>query len=130
MKTLTKSALVAAMLASGVAMAAVPPGAGPGNCQGRSFHHAHAFQHHRGGGIERMMAKMVENRKQLRTVMNRGTYDEAKVQQLAQAQGNLKAEMIVLRTKTQSQIRNVLTDQQREQLQQMRTRHGFYGHAR
>ena len=151
MKTLTKSVLVAAILASGVAGAAVTPGNAPDNCPRGA--HARAFGHHKGGGFERMMERlnvtpeqrtavraivdqsrpqfrqlrdqMVENHKQLRNLIDQGNYDEAQVQQLAQAEGNLKAQMIVLRTKVQSQIRGVLTDQQREQLKQFGAPHGY-----
>jgi protein CpxP len=153
MKTLTKSALIGVLLASGVAFAGAPYGGGPGNCH-HGAHHAHGFDRH-GGGIARMVERldltpeqrttirgivdqarpqfrqvrdrMMENRKQLRTLMQQDTYDEAQVRQLAQAQGAAKADMIVLRTKVQSEIRKVLTEQQRDQLKQMRAARGYRG---
>lgn len=64
--------------------------------------------------------KMRDNRKELRTLVQGGSPDEAEVRKLADTQGDLKAEMIVLRTKVYSDIRTVLTEEQREQINQTR----------
>jgi Spy/CpxP family protein refolding chaperone len=68
--------------------------------------------------------KLAENHKQLRALMQQDTPKESEVRQLAEAQGRAMAEMIVLRTKVRTEIRAVLTDAQREQLQQRHQEHG------
>ena len=62
--------------------------------------------------------KLAENHKQLRALMQQDVPKENEVRQLAEDQGRAIAEMIVLRTKVRTEIRGVLTDAQREQLQQ------------
>ena len=60
------------------------------------------------------------NRKALRELRRTTNIDEGQVQQLAHERGNLVANMIIERTKVRSEIRQVLTDTQREQMRQMR----------
>lgn len=68
--------------------------------------------------------KLAENHKQLRALMQQAAPKESEVRQLAEAQGRAMAEMIVLRTKVWTEIRGVLTDAQREQLQQWHQERG------
>ncbi len=63
---------------------------------------------------------MRTNRKALRELRRATNIDEGQVQQLAHERGNLVANMIIERTKVRSEIRQVLTDTQREQMRQMR----------
>jgi len=71
--------------------------------------------------------KLSENRKQLHALMQQGSPKETDVRKLADAQGRATADMIVLRTKVQTEIRGVLTEQQREKLQQLRKSHSRPG---
>ena len=64
--------------------------------------------------------KMRVNRKALRELRRATNIDEGQVQQLAHERGNLVANMIIERTKVRSEMRQVLTDTQREQMRQMR----------
>lgn len=68
--------------------------------------------------------KLGDNHKQLRALMQQDNPKENEVRKLADAQGKLIADMIVQRTKMQSEIRAVLTPEQREKLQQRFGRHG------
>jgi Spy/CpxP family protein refolding chaperone len=61
-----------------------------------------------------------ENRRQLRALMQAGTPSESEVRKIADAQGRVMADMIVLRTKTRAEINAVLTQEQREKIQNMR----------
>ncbi len=68
--------------------------------------------------------KLAENHKQLRALIQQGSPKESELRKLADTQGRMMADMIVLRTKVQTEIRAVLTDAQREQMQQWREKHG------
>lgn len=154
MKTLTKSLVAGALLASSVglvtAVAAMPYGDGPG-C-GRGGHHMSQGRHFGGHSskLERMADRlsvtdeqrteiraiadgsrqqMVElrdemraNRVQLRELTRQTPLDEAAVRSIADKQGDLKAEMIVLRARQRSEVKAVLTDEQRAQMDEMRER--------
>jgi len=63
--------------------------------------------------------KLTDNRQQLHALMRQGNAKEADVRKLADAQGKLKADMIVQRSKVHNAINAVLTPEQREQFQQM-----------
>jgi Spy/CpxP family protein refolding chaperone len=63
--------------------------------------------------------KLLDNRKQLWALMQ-GTPDESQLRTLADAQGKTIADLIVWRTNMHLKIGKVLTDQQREQLHQLR----------
>ncbi len=62
--------------------------------------------------------QLAENHKQMRALMQQATPKESEVRQLAESQGRAMADMIVLHTKVRTEIRAILTDAQREQLQQ------------
>ncbi len=68
--------------------------------------------------------RLIETRKQLRALMAQGTPKESEVRKLADAQGKDIADMIVLRTKVRMEINGVLTDAQRQQLEQWRGQRG------
>jgi len=68
--------------------------------------------------------QLVETHKQLRALKQQGAPKESEVRKLADAQGKAIADMIVLRTKVQTEIRGVLTDAQRQQLDQRREQRG------
>lgn len=72
--------------------------------------------------------KMRANRKALRELGRDGKFDRDQVQALAREQGNLVTSMIIERSVMRNDIREVLTNTQREQLKQMREkrRHGSH----
>lgn len=59
----------------------------------------------------------------LREMVRNGKYDEQKAGELARAQGEHLAEMLLLRTRNRAAIRDLLTEQQREQLASRPDRH-------
>jgi len=68
--------------------------------------------------------RLAETHKQLRALTQQGTPKESEVRKLADAQGKAIADMIVLHTKVRTEILGVLTDAQRQQLDQWRGKHG------
>ena len=68
--------------------------------------------------------RLADTHKQLRALMRQGTPKESEVRELADAQGKAIADMIVLRTKVRTEINHVLTDAQRQQMQQWRGHRG------
>lgn len=72
--------------------------------------------------------KMRANRKALRELGQDGKHGADQVQALAREQGNLVANLIIERSAMRNDIRAILTDTQREQLKQMRQKHG-HGHG-
>jgi Spy/CpxP family protein refolding chaperone len=68
--------------------------------------------------------QLIETHRQLRALQLQGTPKESEVRKLADAQGKAIAEMIVLRARVQADIRGVLTDAQRQQLDQWREQRG------
>ncbi len=70
--------------------------------------------------------KMQENRKQLRVLTKQSPLNEAEVRKIADAQGDLKADMIVLRAQQHAKIHAILTDEQRTQWEQMRGKRRQY----
>ena len=70
--------------------------------------------------ISALREKMRENRKLLKELAHKSPFNEAEVRKLANAQGDLKAEMIVLRMQQRSKISEVLTEEQRAQMKEMR----------
>jgi Spy/CpxP family protein refolding chaperone len=66
--------------------------------------------------------KMQANRKALKELARSGNSDSSQIAELAQERGQLVADMIVQRSKVRGEIREILTDAQREQLDQMRER--------
>jgi Spy/CpxP family protein refolding chaperone len=68
--------------------------------------------------------RLAESHKQLRALMQQGDAKESEVRKLADAHGKAMADMIVLHNKVRTEIRGVLTDAQREKMQQWREEHG------
>jgi len=75
-----------------------------------------------------LRGRMQANRADLRHVTGESDYDEAEVRRIAEEQGDLRAEMIVLRARQRAEIRSVLTDTQVAQLEKMRQRRPGRGH--
>jgi len=67
--------------------------------------------------------KIKEDRKALREAVTADTYNEQNIRTASKALASNMEEMAVLRGKTASEIRTILTPKQVEQLNQMRNRH-------
>lgn len=63
--------------------------------------------------------KMQANREQIKELTQRSPLDEAAVRTVADAQGDLKADMIMLQAQQRAKIHAVLTDEQRAELEDM-----------
>ncbi|SHL37732.1 LTXXQ motif family protein [Nitrosospira sp. Nsp11] len=72
--------------------------------------------------------KMRTNRKALRELGRDGS-DDSRVQALARERGDLVASLVIERSKIRSDIHQILTDTQREQMKQMRWKHRHDGHG-
>jgi Spy/CpxP family protein refolding chaperone len=142
--------LAAGSLGLVTAVSAMPPGGGPGCGQGGYRMNADQRFGAPGARLERLAARldmteaqraevraifegsrdemvalreqMKANRTDIRELMYSGDFDEAAVRRIAAEQGDLKAEMIVLRARQRAEMRAVLTDEQISQLEQMRQR--------
>jgi Spy/CpxP family protein refolding chaperone len=64
--------------------------------------------------------KMRANREQMRALMDKGTASDSQVQKIADAQGKIKADMMVLHFKMKKEVDKVLTKEQLEKRQQYR----------
>lgn len=69
-------------------------------------------------GLRAVHDKMQDNRKAMRALMQQDKVSEAELRQLANARGQLVAEMTVQRARMKSDIRAVLTPEQRDKLKQ------------
>jgi Spy/CpxP family protein refolding chaperone len=155
MKTSITKLLIGATLASGLAFALPSYAMGPDGFPGCGRHAAQAMANgDPSAWVTRMMdrlnlsteqrtavqavvdrnapqlrdigTQLKANHQQIHDLATQGTPDPAQVRVLADAQGKLMADMIVLRTQMHSDISALLTDQQRQQFQQM---HQGKGHA-
>ena len=72
--------------------------------------------------------KMRTNRKALRE-LGRDGGDDSRVQALARERGDLVASLVIERSKIRSDIQEILTDTQREQMKQMRWKHRHDAHG-
>ena len=147
-KVLLAGVLTVSSLGLMTAVFAKPYGDGPG-CE-RGGHHmgAEHGSGERGGNVDRMAKKLnltddqrtqieaiVEaskqqmsdqrdkvqaNREQLKELTQQSPLNEAEVRRVADAQGDLKADMIVLRAQQRAKINAVLTNDQRAQLEDVR----------
>jgi Spy/CpxP family protein refolding chaperone len=73
--------------------------------------------------------RLGEGRRALRALADKAPLDEQALHTLADSEGQAMADLIVLGTQMWSQIREVLTPEQREALQkQLRQRWGHWGH--
>lgn len=146
-KSLLTMTLVVSSVGLVTVVSAMPFADGPG-C-GRAGHHMAHSKHYggRGPNLERLadrldmtgqqraevkailddsrqqMVKLREqireNRVQLRDLAGKADFDEAAVRSIADKQGDLKAETIVLRARQRHEMKAVLTDEQRVQLDEM-----------
>ena len=141
-KTLLATALVASSLGMASQVAAMPYGGGPDGCMRGGQHKGPGG---RGFNVERMSnrlnlteeqrtqvqaivdgnseqmtdlrTRMQQNRETMRQLVQQTPFDEEEVRKLADEQGDLKADMIVLRTQQRSEINAILSDEQRAQMQ-------------
>ena len=67
--------------------------------------------------------KYRENRKALRELMDKDSVKESDIRKLADAQGKIKADMIVLKKKMKLEERDVLTKEQRAKWKEIRESH-------
>lgn len=79
------------------------------------------IQHNSKPAMRDHMRAMQKAREALSEMQQDGRYDKARVRQLADAQAKAMADMIVLRSDTEQQIRNVLTAEQRAKADEMRS---------
>ena len=63
-----------------------------------------------------------ENRKKLHELMQQDEYNEADIRKIADELGELKSDMIVLRSQQMHKIREILTEEQRARMNDMRER--------
>lgn len=66
--------------------------------------------------------QMRANRADIRDLARQDAFDEAALRRIADAQGELTAEMIVLRVRQRAEMRSVLSEEQIAQLDKMRER--------
>jgi protein CpxP len=70
------------------------------------------------GAVEPIREQLKANHEKLADM--KGTFDEAQVSQIAKSQGDLTAQLIVVRQKVRSQIFAILTDEQKAKADQLR----------
>lgn len=70
--------------------------------------------------VEPIFAALRENRQKLADLTADGSFDEAKIKELAGEQGNLSARLILEKERVKSQIFQILTPEQREQAKQLK----------
>ena len=81
--------------------------------------------HHDSVPAMREQMKQVEKaRNDLRQLAMADKFDEAKARQAADAQAKAMANMAVMRAQTMNKVRQVLTPEQRQKMDEMRNRHG------
>jgi Spy/CpxP family protein refolding chaperone len=74
--------------------------------------------------FDELRNKLSDNRKQMRELMAKDSASESDIRKLAETQGKLKADTIVLRARMQREIDQVLTKEQREKHREMREHSG------
>lgn len=77
---------------------------------------------------DRLADAMIDNRQAMKTLRKSETFSEDEIRAIADQQGRLTADMIVLHARVRSQIGAILTPDQRERLEKMRKRHRGKGH--
>ncbi len=76
---------------------------------------------------DRLAEAMIDNREAMKAFRESETLSEAEIRQIADQQGKLVADMMVLHARVHSQIRGILTPEQFERFEKMRQRHGRKG---
>lgn len=71
--------------------------------------------------------QMVEGREQIHELMQMDTFNETAVRQVAQANSAALIEMMVEHARQRHQMRQLLTPEQRQKMQAMKSRHGRHG---
>jgi periplasmic protein CpxP/Spy len=74
--------------------------------------------------MREQMKQVQKAREDLRQVAMADKFDEAKARQAADTQAKAMANMAVMRAQTMNRVRQVLTPEQRQKMDQMRNRHG------
>lgn len=74
-----------------------------------------------------MRGKMQANHEQMQALRQSGSIDEAAIATLADRKGQLMAEMIKMRARHQAMMQSLLTEEQREQMQQRHQGMGMMG---
>ena len=74
--------------------------------------------------MREQMKQVQKARDDLRQVAMADKFDEARARQAADAQAKAMANMAVMRAQTMNRVRQVLTPEQRQKMDQMRNRHG------
>lgn len=72
--------------------------------------------------VQPIFESLKENRQQMEALTADGNFDEAKIKQLADEQGNLSSLLIVEKERTKSQIYQILTVEQREKAKAMKAK--------
>lgn len=147
MKTITKISLISGLLVSSIAFAATDPATDAQKASKDCHHGKHSRMWDEGKYLDRMTdhlkltpdqrtsvqavlqkskpqmtnirEKMQTNREALREIKRGDKINANQVQALAHERGDLVADMIIQRSKIRNDIRQVLTDAQREQMKQM-----------
>ena len=74
--------------------------------------------------MREQMKQVQKARMDLRQIAMADKFDEAKARQAADAQAKAMANMAVMRAQTMNRVRQVLTPEQRQKMDEMRNRHG------
>ena len=80
--------------------------------------------------LSALRSEKQSNRQELRASMHAENMDMTKVEKLAKKQGMLKTEKILIKAKIKSEIKAILTDEQRAKMKTMRGKHGHGKHKR
>ncbi len=75
--------------------------------------------------MREQMKQVQKARDDLRQIAMADKFDEAKARQAGDAQAKAMANMAVMRAQTMNRVRQVLTPEQRQKMDQMRERHGM-----
>ncbi len=81
---------------------------------------------------DRLADAMVNSREAMKAFRESETYSEDEIRALADEKGKLVADMMVLHARVHTQIKSILTPNQLERFEKMRTRHrgkGRHGHG-
>lgn len=76
---------------------------------------------------DRLAEAMIDNREAMKAFRESDSLSEAEIRQVADQQGKVVADMMVLHARVHSQIRGILTPEQFERFEKMRQRHGRKG---
>ncbi len=77
---------------------------------------------------DRLADAMIANRAAMKAFRKNETFSEAEIRAIADQQGSLVADMMVLHARVHSQIKDILSPEQLERFEKMRKRHGGKRH--